>query len=119
MFYGLNLVQARLVESRLKELGLPVSMKYGQTGISWLQPGGPFEVWIEDASLLQSPEIRQAVDEALASNPIGPEEEERIAQMPLDDKPVEFLYFVPIVVVVVIVALLALALRVLPRFFPN
>jgi hypothetical protein len=77
-----SLVDARLIESKLREAGLPVSVRIGGTGVSWFQPAGPFEVWITDETLLQTPDAQAALKAALGANPFTPEVEEEIAAMP-------------------------------------
>lgn len=113
-----SLVDARLIESRLREAGLPVSVRIGGTGVSWLQPAGPFEVWIADESLLQTPEAQAALRAAFGANPFTPEVEDEIASMPFHDEPSEFGLGLVLILFVIGLALLIAAYIWLPRIWP-
>jgi hypothetical protein len=106
-----DLVQARLWESRLKELDLPVTFSYGRTGVSWYQPGGPFEVWIEDASRLEGPEVQEALRELQLPRRFTQEEEDQIEQMPFHDEPTEYGMLMVLVLFVLFVVILLLAVH--------
>ncbi|KXK12198.1 MAG: hypothetical protein QY327_12495 [Fimbriimonadaceae bacterium] len=84
-----NEFEARELELRLKDIGLPVWIQVGHTGIPLFQPSGPFEIWINDESLLRDPAIRERVDSALGTVKFSPEDEERIASMKFVDYPIE------------------------------
>lgn len=114
LYTSSDMVSARLVESRLKELGLPVAFQYGRTGGSWFLPGGPYEVWIQDATLLDKPEIREQIRVALQPATFTPEEESEIAEMPLEDKPTEVGYGILLAAFVAGLILLILLFRLIP-----
>ncbi len=72
-------------------------------------PNAMCDVWIEDASQLDDPEVRQAVDALLADDVLSPEEEDAIAEMtPVDpiEEPRSWTvpWFALIVAVIIIVA---------------
>lgn len=84
-----NEFEARELELRMKDIGLPVWIQVGHTGIPLFQPSGPFEIWIKDDLLLRDPAIRERVESALGTVKFSAEDEERIASMKFVDYPIE------------------------------
>jgi hypothetical protein len=117
MYSGTDRIQTQLLLDKLKEAGLPVSFRFGRTGVSWLQPGGPFEIWIEDARLLESPDTQRILQDAMQPLGFTPEEEEAIAAMPLRDEPTEIRMGVILAVFILGMALLFLIVWVFPTIW--
>lgn len=73
-------LDAELVCEQLAELGVP-ACAIPVADPAPYHPNAMCDVWIEDASLLDDPELRQAVDALLADDVLSPEEEDAIAEM--------------------------------------
>jgi hypothetical protein len=114
LYTGHSLVETRLVESRLKELGLPVFFMYGRAGNPWYSPGGPYEVWIQDASLLDDPAVKETILSAFRPSPFTAAQEDEIAAMPFEDEPIEYSLAATLVGFVVFITLLVAAFWSLP-----
>ena len=104
-------IQARLIESRLKEAGIPFKMQLGSTGTPALQPGGPFEFWVEDEATANDPDLKAILQSVTRSGPFSQEEEDDIAEMELKDEPNEVGYATYLVVFVLGIAALWLVVQ--------
>lgn len=92
IFTSYHPVQARLIESRLKEAGVNFKMQLGGSGVGVIQTGGPFEFWVEDETTARDPEVKAVLKSALSSGPLTPEEEDAVEAMEFKDEPTEYGY---------------------------
>lgn len=87
-----NPVQARLIESRFQEAGLPVKMQLGGSGVGVIQPGGPFEFWAESEDAAKDPAIKEIIRSVTRSDGFTDEEADEIEHMELKDEATEVGY---------------------------
>lgn len=78
---------AEVIADRLRELDIPIVTMQQRGPEIILGRGGPWEVWLEDETILENEVWRKQIEEVLSSDNQGltPEEEEMIANMPVED----------------------------------
>lgn len=72
-------IEAELAVARLAECGIASSAMSSSLTPDFYFPNGPTELWIENAELLDRPEVRDLIEDALNGLPLTPGDEEAIA----------------------------------------